>query len=179
MVYRILSPLLCVTLTAVTFGQTVDEPNVASPATDAQLKMLAESAAYEFSIVIREKKTDKFQKIAAPRVISRKGTESFVGLPHVDGKNVDSSLPSRVFCKAKVEDVNDGVAQIQITVGQSLELTQTGNEASWTERKLSARRDVRLGDNVSVHLPASASAGSSSLEFRITVDRCVPKLSVR
>lgn len=179
MVCRILASLLCVTLTAATFGQTVEEPKVARPATDAQLKALAESEAYEYSIVIREKKADKFQKITAPRLISRKGSESFAGLPHGDGKNVDSSLPSRVFCKAKVEEVKDGVAQLRITVGQSLELTQKDNEASWTERKLSVRRDVRLGDNVSVQLPASASTDSSAFEFRIKVDRYVPKLSAR
>lgn len=180
MVCRILAPLLGVTL-AVTmlFGQNTDEPKVASPATDAQLKALAESEAYEYSIVIREKKTNTFEEIAAPRLISRKGSESFAGLPHGDGKKVDSSLPSRVYCRAKVEDVKDGVAQLRITVGQSLELTQKDNDTSWTEHKRSVRRDVRLGNTVSVQLPASTSIDSSAFEFSIKVELFVPTLSAR
>ena len=113
-------------------------------------------------------------------MIARKGLESFAGLPHGDGKRVDTSLPSCVYCKAKVEHVKDGVAQVRITVAQSHDVKQTNNETSWTEHKLSVSREVRLGDTFSVRLPAlSNSTDSSAFDFRIKVQRYAPKLSAR
>lgn len=178
MVRRIVVSMMGAFLAAATIcAQATDQPKVARPATDARLKSLAESEAYEYSLLIREKKADGFEEIAAPRLISRIGSESFAGLPHGDGKNVNSSLPSRVYCKAKVENVKDGVAALRITVGQSFNISQTADDIDWTESNRSVRRHVKLGDRVSVKLPASTSPNSETYDFTVKVKRYVPKLS--
>jgi hypothetical protein len=166
-------------LTATAVGQTADAPKALPPATDAQLEALAESEAYEYSIVIREKKNGTYEEVGAPKIISQKGSEAFAGLPHGDGKSVDPSLPSRVYCKVKVEDCQDGVAKASITVGQSFDVKQDHADTSWTEQKRCVRRNVRLGDSVTVQLAEAILPISSPFEFRVVIDRYVPKQSAR
>ena len=176
MTSRIPVLMAIITLAVTTpFAQTAEESEILPRATDTQLKALADSESYEYSIAIRENNGDSFEEIGTPTVIARKGSQAFVGLPYGDGETVDASFPSRVYCKAKVEHVKDGIAQVHVTLAQSHDVKKTNNETSWSEHKLSVNREVRLGDTFSVRMPASSgSTDSPTFEIRAKVQRYVP-----
>jgi len=90
----------------------------------------------------------------------------FAGLPI----NEQIGSPHRAFVTAKVISEKDGLVEVRCTIGQSLNFQHENDSTTWTEKKLSSNRTIRLGETITMDSPRT-NPESPAYECSITIAR--------